>query len=341
MPNNNILMLVLGVTVCGLILGSSGSSSTAGTATTEMQKAILEKLNLLSSKPQPDLSTLTASKEFLAQLDAKLDAIASQPVAKPAASSRAATGPNRCPVLKSDKLTIRESELKALDHTLWDRYLPYCCMDDRDMEDDFYRKFFKASAGKEHYALLGWAAKYYGDRGGGVLVEVGSREGASSMALGSDPRNSVYSFDIMSTADHVSRVMKRRGMGPANPTRADVQAAMPNVHYIVSNVTDESKPMTITYRNLILSSSMILLDTAHLPETYPFEYTFIEFLDKYEYAGYVLLDDIHLNGEMERFWAFLVKKYGPDRAVDITKVGHGSGTGLLDFCGFTTYIEDL
>jgi hypothetical protein len=44
------------------------------------------------------------------------------------------------------------------------------------------------------------------------------------------------------------------------------------------------------------------------------------------YTGYLLLDDIHLNFEMERFWGSITKeKY------DITNIGHLTGTGVVYF----------
>jgi hypothetical protein len=44
------------------------------------------------------------------------------------------------------------------------------------------------------------------------------------------------------------------------------------------------------------------------------------------YKGYLLLDDIHLNFEMERFWGSITKeKY------DITNIGHITGTGVVYF----------
>eukprot|EP01063_Lacrimia_lanifica_P031025 TRINITY_DN5041_c0_g1_i1.p1 TRINITY_DN5041_c0_g1~~TRINITY_DN5041_c0_g1_i1.p1 ORF type:complete len:348 (+),score=95.33 TRINITY_DN5041_c0_g1_i1:64-1107(+) len=247
----------------------------------------------------------------------------------------------RCPDLPADKLVLNKKEIIAYsqqEKKPWGRYEKYCCLN-KPLEDDFYRKFFFSTAGKEHYALLGYMANKYAELGGAVMIELGSREGASSLALGSHPKNSVYSFDISSTADNIARVMKTRGYAE-NPTREDVQLVLPNIHYIIANVTDRSKPNNNYYRNMILSAPFLLLDTHHYPETHPFEYGFIEFLDDGEYTGVVFLDDIYLNDEMKRFWGFLVKKYGSDRAIDITSIGHASGTGLLDFCGNTKFVTD-
>jgi hypothetical protein len=47
-----------------------------------------------------------------------------------------------------------------------------------------------------------------------------------------------------------------------------------------------------------------------------------------KYKGYVLLDDIHLNQAMQNFWDSIPVTV---RKVDLTEIGHWSGTGLLIF----------
>jgi hypothetical protein len=57
-----------------------------------------------------------------------------------------------------------------------------------------------------------------------------------------------------------------------------------------------------------------------------FETEFYNYLVSIGYTGYLLLDDIHLNFEMERFWGSITKeKY------DITNIGHVTGTGVVYF----------
>ena len=51
-----------------------------------------------------------------------------------------------------------------------------------------------------------------------------------------------------------------------------------------------------------------------------------DYLDRKGYQGILILDDIHLNPSMERFWSRIEK---PKR--DITDLGHVTGTGLVFF----------
>eukprot|EP00756_Hemistasia_phaeocysticola_P065282 Hpha_TRINITY_DN8448_c0_g1::TRINITY_DN8448_c0_g1_i1::g.34563::m.34563 len=231
----------------------------------------------------------------------------------------------------------------------WDRYEALCCLKMKPRLDFALKAVTLREPGLEHYGVLWWIATHYAKRGGALLVEVGSREGASSFALAADPRNTVFSYDLNSTADHIASVMnfrdelkaKKLGKKSDSPyNRSSVQSLIPNAHYISTNLMDLTDPNNWRHQQVVLGSRVLLLDTYHEPESVPFEYGFIEFMDTNHYKGVMILDDIHLNSEMERFWQFLVKKYGPRRAIDITPIGHFSGTGILDFCGNTRFIDD-
>ena len=79
----------------------------------------------------------------------------------------------------------------------------------------------------------------------------------------------------------------------------------------------------------IARAPLISLDTAHLPDTVPFEREFMQALEGVGYRGVVVCDDIHMNAEMVRWWHEI-----PQRKFDVTAVGHGqSGTGVVDFSG--------
>jgi len=90
-----------------------------------------------------------------------------------------------------------------------------------------------------------------------------------------------------------------------------------NTEFIIDNVLNEK------YKDAILGSKYIMLDTYH---DGTFETEFYNYLVSIGYTGYLLLDDIHLNFEMERFWGSITKeKY------DITNIGHATGTGVVYF----------
>ena len=90
-----------------------------------------------------------------------------------------------------------------------------------------------------------------------------------------------------------------------------------NAEFIIDNVLNGN------YNSVILGSKYIMLDTYH---DGTFEKEFYDYLISINYKGYLLLDDIHLNFEMERFWDSITKeKY------DISNLGHITGTGLVIF----------
>eukprot|EP01065_Artemidia_motanka_P016705 TRINITY_DN2030_c0_g1_i1.p1 TRINITY_DN2030_c0_g1~~TRINITY_DN2030_c0_g1_i1.p1 ORF type:complete len:328 (+),score=61.46 TRINITY_DN2030_c0_g1_i1:119-985(+) len=208
----------------------------------------------------------------------------------------------------------------------WTRLLRICCHS-RPLLDAEAKKYLYRPR-REHYALLAHLSRRLGERGGGLLVELGTREGASAVALGNDPRNTLYSFDLVNSQGHVRATMQSR-MPPGS--KADVQAAAPNVHFVRANLTAIGDGHS-AWRRIVTSASILLLDTHHRPESVPFEYGFVQMLRTRGFGGLLILDDILLNPEMKRFW-FWIRSTFQDRAVDLTHIGHGSGTGMVNFCG--------
>jgi hypothetical protein len=80
---------------------------------------------------------------------------------------------------------------------------------------------------------------------------------------------------------------------------------------------------------------LMSLDTHHLPYSVPFEREFFARLVQSGYRGILVLDDIHLNPEMKKWWQELqggqqIHNY---HCFDVTAIGHSTGTGLVDFSG--------
>jgi hypothetical protein len=76
----------------------------------------------------------------------------------------------------------------------------------------------------------------------------------------------------------------------------------------------------------IIQSKMIILDVD--PHDGFQEKDFLQKLIERNYQGIVVVDDIHLNIEMKQFWDNIplnIKK------VDVTHLGHHSGTGIIVF----------
>lgn len=120
-------------------------------------------------------------------------------------------------------------------------------------------------------------------------------------------------------------------------------------------VAMKAQQIDITFHNLDLltvsgddfkrymNTWLILLDTFHEPYSVPFEREWMKRLvDAKFFKGIILLDDIHLNPEMEKWWKELKENAARDGYIvhDLTKVGHSSGTGMLDFSGGQVTVID-
>lgn len=133
---------------------------------------------------------------------------------------------------------------------------------------------------------------------GSKVLEIGTRWGVSSAALALNKSVKVVTCDLV---DHIGDREK-----------------FENVEYVIADGYD-------------------MLDNCH---EYPLifidvdphdgvqETKMIQKLIDLKYNGYVLLDDIHLNQDMQNFWDSIPTTV---RKVDLTELGHWSGTGLLFF----------
>jgi predicted nicotinamide N-methyase len=164
--------------------------------------------------------------------------------------------------------------------------------------DSFLKKgypnnWFFMNAGLEHYRLLAYISKLYK---GKKLLDIGSYQGNSAIALAHNQKNDVISYDLAKVPiiDKIKNV---------------------NIEFRIGNILLDN--------DLILSSPFILLDTYHNGD---FEQEFVNHLLKIKYKGLVMFDDIYLNKEMTNFWNGLKnEKY------DITHIGHYTGTGIAIF----------
>ena len=154
----------------------------------------------------------------------------------------------------------------------------------------FPKSWFYMDAGLEHYRLLAFISKLYN---GVNLLDIGSYQGSSAIALSFNKKNKVISYDI----EH-------------QPEIADIK--IPNIQFIKGNVLKDE-----------ITAPFILLDTYH---DGTFEQEFVDHLLKIKYKGLVMFDDIHLSRKMDNFWDELKNdKY------DLTEIGHHSGTGIAIF----------
>ncbi len=152
--------------------------------------------------------------------------------------------------------------------------------------------YFTLPAGQEHYRLLAHLSQLYSHR---LILDVGTFHGASAVALSANPLAQVISYDIQ------------------NHRTLDI--SRPNIEFRVKDVLKDL--------DKLVQASLISLDTFH---DGGFERQFIHKLREVGFRGTLLLDDIHLNEQMEAFWRELSQP-----KADLTRVGHWSGTGVAYF----------
>jgi predicted O-methyltransferase YrrM len=153
--------------------------------------------------------------------------------------------------------------------------------------------------GGEHYKLLDYLSSLFI---GGVLLDCGTRTGMSAFALGHNRQNEVISYDLI----------------PANPLYRN---GYPNITFKQMDVLKEAI-------DVFNRAGLIFIDLD--PHDGKQETEFLEILRGIDYKGIIVLDDITYPSfpGMIKFWNDI-----PEKKYDVTKFGHGSGTGIVDFSG--------
>ena len=164
----------------------------------------------------------------------------------------------------------------------------------KNINSEEYKNYFLSLYGKEHYMLLAYFSTYYNNS---IIIDIGSLKGCSALALSYNKTNKIKSFNI---ANHL-----------------DLSDIPDNIEFIVDNILNEE------YKELILSSKLILVDTFH---DGTFEQQFHDYLNEINWKGVLLLDDIKLNQEMINYWNNI-----KENKTDITQYGHDTGTGIVYF----------
>lgn len=161
--------------------------------------------------------------------------------------------------------------------------------------EEEYKNYFLDKPGKEHYYLLAYFSLQYNNS---TLLDIGTYKGCSSLALSYNSTNNIISFDI------------RDGLIRLHSTPK-------NVKYIIDDCSKEQ------YKDLVLSSPFIMLDTDH---DGIFENIFYKYIQQINYKGLLMLDDIKLNKSMIDFWNSI-----NEEKHDLSEAGHHTGTGLIIF----------
>lgn len=157
-----------------------------------------------------------------------------------------------------------------------------------------YQSYINAPSGQEHYRLLAWASLCYENSN---IFDIGTYYGCSSIALSYNINNKVISYDITDNKKLISY-----------PN---------NCIYKIGDFRQD---------NEILSSPLILIDVD--PHDGVQEEIFHRFFINNNYKGLVIWDDIHLSKDMNMWW-YSIKETDSIHKIDLTHLGHWSGTGAI------------
>ena len=181
---------------------------------------------------------------------------------------------------------------------------------------------YKDSFGLHYYSILACLSTYFNDSN---IVELGTLYGNSAAALAYNKTNKVYTYDIESKEEAVSKFKLEE---------------FKNIEYIITNCIEDNWQRQ-TDRDIILSSKLIFLDVDPLDGNIKGEQEnkVLNFLISNNWKGILVCDDIGLGREkgkenahpaMRDWWNSIeLPKY------DISKnyFAAGTGTGVVCFDG--------
>ena len=151
------------------------------------------------------------------------------------------------------------------------------------------------SAGQSEYRLYAWLSSQFNNS---VILDVGTRTGGSALALSYNDSNQVISYDLMEQG--ASQIQKEN---------------------ITFKIQDFREDDTLDWKRI----SIIMIDVD--PHDGVQEVEMMEFLKEKNWKGIMLLDDIGPGWpEVQDMWDAI-----EEPKIDVTEVGHMSGTGLVNF----------
>ena len=151
------------------------------------------------------------------------------------------------------------------------------------------------SAGQSEYRLYAYLSTFFNES---YILDVGTRIGGSALALSYNPTNQIISYDLVEQG--ASQIKKDN---------------------ITWKIQDFREDESLDWSKI----SIIMIDVD--PHDGVQEVEMMEFLKEKGWKGIILLDDIGPGWpEVEEMWNSI-----EEPKIDVTEVGHMSGTGLVNF----------
>lgn len=163
--------------------------------------------------------------------------------------------------------------------------------------------YYNLEAGQAEYRLYSYMSTLFDNV---TILDIGTNQGRSAVALSHNPTNHVISYDIQ---DYIR-------------SKDYKLFTKPNMEFHVKNVMEDITPEFIESKNV----QLVMIDICH---TGPPERKIMDKLWDSGFRGTVLLDDIwhpesRFRDGMQQMWNEL-----PWQKYDISSIGHWSGTGLV------------
>ncbi len=161
---------------------------------------------------------------------------------------------------------------------------------------------FFGAPGKEHYTLLAYLSTLFRSQ---EIIDIGTHGGESALALSYNPANVVTTFDIVDSVPAAKRLRE-------------------NIRFCLEDLWDPA--VRGRWAKRLLESALIFLDID--PHEGGREIEFVRWLEASGYDGLLVLDDIwYFKGMRDRLWSQIHGRH----KLDLTPLGHWSGTGLVSF----------
>lgn len=191
-------------------------------------------------------------------------------------------------------ITLDQDVLNSIDMSKMEEYTKWV---------PSHTAYFSHDAGQEHYRLLTFLAGLLHNTSTKPMIDIGTYFGFSALALSSSPSSYVITYDVVDCI----------------PDEHDDCLTIKSKTNIDFRITD-----CLNDIDTLCDADLICLDVD--PHDGQQETEIIDALQETGYKGLLVLDDIHLNEDMERFWNSIKLP-----KIDVTKYGHHSGTGLVVF----------
>ena len=169
-----------------------------------------------------------------------------------------------------------------------------------------YQNYFVQEAGKEPYKLIAYLSKKIG----GFAVDIGTLFGSSALALSYNDNTQVLTLD---TKRHIPD--SKDIVTPLH--RQNVKMIVASCQAVLSHVATADIVLLDIDVNLTTEIKKIINELVY-----------------YNFKGILVLDNINLTEAMKQLWANVAKHL---KKIDVTSLGHHSGTGIIVFD--TTHID--